>query len=282
MDTLEVLGETYHVQRVFVPSKLEDNPYLVNTDYERQMAIAAGGDQELFRAWRLGHWDIVAGGMFDMAFDNETHMIPAFDIPPTWPIYRAFDWGETRPFSVGWWAMSSGEQAPNGRTYPRGSWFRIGEWYGWNGKPNEGLRMSESRVADGIKMREMEQAWGPRVRPGPAGADLFHAQRGVRLADEFLRKGVGFTEADVRPGSRKNGARRLRQLLDSSKQWPMEEPGIFIFDHCTQWRRTVPNLPRDASDPDDVDTKAEDHAYDETRGVITMPIREMRRGAVLV
>jgi hypothetical protein len=44
----------------------------------------------------------------------------------------------------------------------------------------------------------------------------------------------------------------------------MEIPGLFIFDTCRDWIRTVPVLPRDERDPDDVDTKAEDHAYDET------------------
>jgi len=45
----------------------------------------------------------------------------------------------------------------------------------------------------------------------------------------------------------------------------MEHPGIFIFDTCTDWIRTVPVLPRSEKDPEDVDTEAEDHAYDETR-----------------
>jgi len=53
--------------------------------------------------------------------------------------------------------------------------------------------------------------------------------------------------------------------LTASSQFPMEDPGIFIFESCRQWIRCVPVLPRDAQDSDDIDSNAEDHNYDETR-----------------
>jgi hypothetical protein len=37
------------------------------------------------------------------------------------------------------------------------------------------------------------------------------------------------------------------------------------FQHCRQFIRTVPALPRDEVDMDDVATRAEDHLGDETR-----------------
>ena len=42
-------------------------------------------------------------------------------------IDRSFDWGSSKPFSVGWWAESDGTTAPNGKTYPRGSLSKDGE-----------------------------------------------------------------------------------------------------------------------------------------------------------
>lgn len=42
-------------------------------------------------------------------------------------------------------------------------------------------------------------------------------------------------------------------------------PGLYVFETCRQFIRTVPVLPRDVKNPDDVDTRAEDHCYDETR-----------------
>lgn len=44
-----------------------------------------------------------------------------------------------------------------------------------------------------------------------------------------------------------------------------ERPGLFIFDSCAQFIRTVFSLPRDEKDMDDVDTDAEDHIGDESR-----------------
>jgi hypothetical protein len=44
-----------------------------------------------------------------------------------------------------------------------------------------------------------------------------------------------------------------------------EGPGLFVFNTCRQFIRTVPVLPRDESKPDDVDSAAEDHVGDETR-----------------
>ncbi len=42
-------------------------------------------------------------------------------------------------------------------------------------------------------------------------------------------------------------------------------PGLYVFDTCRQFIRTVPVLPRDENKPDDVDTAAEEHVADETR-----------------
>jgi hypothetical protein len=42
-------------------------------------------------------------------------------------------------------------------------------------------------------------------------------------------------------------------------------PGMYIFSTCKDWIRTVPNLPYSQTKVEDVDTKSEDHAYDETR-----------------
>ena len=36
---------------------------------------------------------------------------------------------------------------------------------------------------------------------------------------------------------------------------PREVPGLFVFDCCVQTLETVPNLPRDDKDIDDVDTR---------------------------
>ncbi len=80
--------------------------------------------------------------------------------------------------------------------------------------------------------------------------------------------GVRWTRAHKGRGSRRTGAERLRALLAGARPGETgarEQPGLFVFETCRHFIRTVPVLPRDDRDPDDVDTNAEDHVYDETR-----------------
>ncbi len=75
--------------------------------------------------------------------------------------------------------------------------------------------------------------------------------------------GVSWIRADKRPGSRINGWELLRERLKNSLSG--EGPGLYVFNTCRQFIRTVPVLPRDEDKPDDADTEAEDHVADEVR-----------------
>lgn len=259
--------EEMHLWRVFIPSTLDDNVALTENDpdYWMRVEASASGDDALLKAWRWGLWDIVAGGMFDDVWKRDTHVVKPFAIPATWYVDRSFDWGSSKPFSVGWWAESDGTTAPNGRTYLRGTLFRTNEWYGSNGRPNEGVKMTDEEIADGIKERESKIP--NRINAGPADSAIFDVDvnRSTSSADAMAARGVRFERADKSPGSRKQGWQKIRKMLKAARQWPMESPGLFIFDTCTDWIRTVPVLPRDKRDRDDVDTNAEDHTGDETR-----------------
>ncbi|HEX2999246.1 MAG TPA: hypothetical protein VHR86_03305 [Armatimonadota bacterium] len=55
------------------------------------------------------------------------------------------------------------------------------------------------------------------------------------------------------------------------------KPAVYVFNTCRDWIRTVPSLPYDKRKVEDVDTEAEDHAYDDTRYFLMsrpMPVRE--------
>jgi len=57
-------------------------------------------------------------------------------------------------------------------------------------------------------------------------------------------------------------------MLQASLKETPESAGLWVFDNCVDWIRTVPVLQRDNKNPDDVDTVSEDHAADETRYAI--------------
>ena len=56
----------------------------------------------------------------------------------------------------------------------------------------------------------------------------------------------------------------MRTRLQADLERPLETPGLWAFDTCRQFIRTVPVLPRSERNIEDVDTDAEDHAWDST------------------
>lgn len=247
-------------------------------------------DQNKRRAWLGGDWDVVAGGMFDDAWDSTQHVVRPFKIPTTWRLTRSFDWGSSKPFSVGWWAESDGcdIQLPDGtwRSTVKGDQFRFAEWYGWSGKSNVGLRMLATEVAAGIIERELAMGIYGRVQPGAADSSIWDVENGNSIAADMLKgvkvkgssyKGVEWRRADKSPGSRIAGWEKIRRYMKQAlRQYilgpngvripvPREKPGVFVFDICKMFIDLVPILPRDEVEQDDVDTEAEDHIGDEFR-----------------
>ena len=276
----EMPAEEGGMRRQFVRALLEDNPTMTDNDPQYEGRLSGLGDPALVRAMRAGDWDIVSGGFFDDLWKRDRHVLKPFPIPHSWRVDRSFDWGSSKPFSVGWWAESDGTRVEvepgKWRTFPRGSLIRIAEWYGWDGKnADTGTKLASSQVAKGIREREvLFKCRGPRsemtamrVYPGPADSAIKDVDdtQNKSIADTMRLHGVTWTDSDKSPGSRKNGWELMRELLKSSAQANPEEPGLWVFDTCTQFIRTVPVLPRDEKKPDDIDTKAEDHIGDETR-----------------
>jgi hypothetical protein len=256
----------------YIPSRVEDNIVLQLRDPMYKVRIAQTGPKWLVTAWLSGDWDIVAGGKFDDLFVAEKKdriILPWFRVPTHWRVDRAFDYGYTKPFSVGWWAESDGTPVTvpwqTEKLYlPRGSIVRIGEWYGWDGQPNQGVELTAKQIAEGIK--ERERRMGYHIEAGPADESIFHATEDVSIARKLEESGVRFISSGGNAiAGRIAGWDHMRSMLMASIADPREEPGMFIMDNCRQWIRTVPGLPRDQSKPDDVDTDAEDHIADETR-----------------
>lgn len=266
--------------RQFIPALLEDNPTMAETDPDYENRLQGLGNKELVRGMRYGDWDIVAGGMFDDVWDRNVHIVMPFEIPLTWRIDRSFDWGSSKPYSVGWWAESDGcDITINGRarSTKRGDLFRIAELYGWNGKPNEGTRELARDIAAKIRNYE-KNVIGRVVYAGPADSSIWDRENGNCIADDFAKEGIYWTQAIKTPGSRINGCQLLRQRLKNAIT--KDGPGLFVFENCRQFIRTIPVLPRDEKNPEDVDSLAEDHVYDDARYRILTKIHKVSSGSM--
>lgn len=273
--------------RVAIHGNIIENRILLDADPEYINRIrAAASNPAQVEAWLNGSWEITSGGMFDDLWATKTHVFEPFPIPKAWTIDRAFDWGSSKPFSVGWWAESNGEEVilPNGRVLQtvKGDLFRIAEWYGCEkNQENVGLRMLATQVGEGIRMRELAMGLAGRVKPGPADSSIFDEENGNCIAKDLEKAGAKFVPADKGPGSRKQGWEMIRKRLEDAKkpsEGVRERPGLFVFSNCKEWLRCVPPIPRDEDDLDDVDTEVEDHNADETRYRVRYKRKQMLAG----
>jgi hypothetical protein len=255
-------------ERVAIHGNIYENLYLLKADPLYVKRLEAIRDINVRRAWLYGSWDINAGGAIDDLWDERVHMLPVFEIPSHWPIYRSFDWGSARPFSLGYHARSDGCEVrlPDGqsRYFRPGTLIRVAEFYGTSHSgSNEGLRWTNRRIAkEGLRYeRECPQLRGRTIKPGAADAAIFSKSTGYEKSvnEEMEEEGMAFEAAPKGPGSRRKRLEFLRSRLEASLSHPMEAAGLFAFETCREFRRQLPSLPRDPNDYEVVDTDAEDH-----------------------
>jgi len=262
--------------RVAIRSSLAENKIMLmaQPNYVQTLRVAARNAAEL-AAWIDGSWDITSGGMFDDIWNEKVHVIP--DIPyfllrkSGWFMNRAYDHGLSRPFSIGWWAESNGNPITLfNREYGniKGDLFLFNEYYGCTNDDNKGLNMAAYEIAQQIKSHEKEMGLRGRIKRGPADSSIFSKYDGVKtVAGDMKKAGVYWDDVDKSKGSRVQGWQQLRTLLAGAVpvNGAREHRGLFVCERCKDWRRTVPCLPRDDKNLDDVNSDVEDHAGDMTR-----------------
>ena len=240
----------------FIPARVQDNKALLRSqpEYLRQLEALPA---QLRRAWLEGRWDIFAGQVFSEFRDDPahykdrryTHVIPAFDVPREWRVYRSYDFGYAKPFSVGWWAVDFD-----------GTIYRILELYGCTGTPNEGVLWTPERQFREIRRIEQEH---PLLKGreifGVADPAIWDSSRGESIYETALKQGIYFTPGDNR---RIAGWMQVHYRLAFDDQG---YPQLYVFDHCKAFVRTVPALLYSRADPEDLDSAQEDHVADEVR-----------------
>lgn len=244
--------------RVFVPATVFDNKKLLENDpnYLANLAMMPEAEKN---ALLYGSWDSFDGQVFtewknDPAhYDDQrfTHVIRPFSIPKDWKIYRGFDFGYAKPFSVGWYAVDH-----EGRIY------RIKEFYGCTGTPNVGVRYEPAKIAGEIKQAEQDD---PMLRGrkiiGIADPSIFDESRGESVARMMERQGVYWEPGD---NTRIAGKMQYHYRLAFDKEGI---PMFYTFSTCKHFIRTIPVLVYDQRHVEDVDSSQEDHIYDECRYV---------------
>lgn len=244
--------------RIFVPASVFDNPALLDNDpgYLTNLASMPEADRQ---ALLYGDWDSFSGQVFtewrnDPAHYEDrrcTHVIAPFLIPEDWSIWCSFDWGYARPFAVGWYAVDRERRL-----------YRIREFYGCTGTPNQGVKLEPGEVARRIRQIEAED---PNLRGRTVhrvGDPAVWQSDGTESIGALMeRERVSFERGDH---ARIAGKMQVHHRLGFD---PQGVPMLYVFSTCRHFIRTVPNLVYDARDVEDIDTDGEDHIYDELRYV---------------
>ena len=248
----------------FIQSLVTDNLALLEKqpDYKKQLEALP---PKLRKAWLEGDWDIFEGMFFEEFRDNPehykdrryTHVIEPFN-PVGMNIYRSYDFGYHKPFSCGWWAVDS-----------EGVIYRILEYYGCTGEPNEGVKKTpEEQFADIAKIeREHPYLKGKKIH-GVADPSIWDGSRGISVAHTAEKFGIYFT-----PGinERISGWMQCHYRLMFDKNG---YPKMYVFNTCKDFIRTIPLLMYSETKVEDIDTDLEDHIADEWRYFcMTRPIK---------
>ncbi len=253
------------LERVFIPSKIADNPFL-NKDDQYKNQIRASGSRELVQAWLEGDWNIVAGAYFD-CWDNRRHVVKPFTVPASWLRFRAMDWGSASPFSIGWWAVVGDDfLSPDGVTLPRGAIVCYREWHGVDIQPNgqaSGLKLNAAEIANGI----IEREGADQLKYGVLDPATFNVTSGPSIGEEInsvllKAKKAQFQKADnkriAKDGAISGWDQMRKRLVGNDDGHPM----IACFSTCEWAINTIPSLQHDADNPEDLDTDGDDHAAD--------------------
>ena len=262
---------TRQQKRIFVPSSVFDNPALLRNDPQYVQRLASMPEAER-KALLYGDWDTFSGQVFtEWRNDSEhyedrisTHVIAPFRVPKDWAIWCGLDWGYSRPFSVGWYAVDRERRM-----------YRIREFYGCTGTPNQGVRMEPAEVAREIRRIEAEDPNLKDRRISRVGDPAIWGSDGTESIGALMeRERVYFERGDH---ARIDGKMQVHHRLAFDEAGV---PMLYVFSTCRHFIRTVPALVYDEKDVEDIDTDGEDHIYDELRYVcMKNPIAPPQRRA---
>ena len=233
------------ITRRFIPAKLQDNPYLMQTDDYYAMLASLPETQR--KQFLDGDWDAYEDSAFP-EFSKSVHVVEPFEIPKGWYRFRAADWGYSSPACVLWFAVD----------YNNNLWV-YRELY------------TSKITADVFARKVIELESGEYIQYGVLDSSTW-AKRGdvgPSIAETMIQQGCRWRQSDRSPKSRISGK------LEIHKRFSMngKEPGLRVFNNCRNLIRTISTLPVDNKNPEDVDTNAEDHAYDALRyGCMSRPM----------
>ena len=241
------------MDRIFIPSLLDDNGFLMRADPRYKERLLALPERER-RALLHGDWNIFDGQYFS-EFSERLHVVSAFEIPRSWRRYRTVDYGLDRLACL-WIAVSPDAVAYVYREYCE-----------------SGLPIGDAARAIVERTPKDEDIYATLAPP-----DLFSRSQetGKTKAALFSENGVNFTKTS---NDRETGWLSIKELLiDRGRGIRLK-----IFSHCRELIRCLPALTVDKLRPTDCANEPHEitHAPDALRGFAIFYARPAAESAAM-
>jgi len=235
----------------YIHARLYDNPYLMDPDgtfttYENRV-YARGGT----RAKQLinGDWSVISGQFFEELSDK--HFVDLY-IPPGTKIERWVDWGYSNYGICIWAAILSSGHIHEFHEYPFTKTL-----------PSDVAKNIVKETANILKRYPGSRIGRSIGDPAMWGTD---SGTGESIAQTFRKHGVSMVEGD---NQRVLGWSRVREWMALAADGI---PWLTTSPRCRYIHRTLPALVIDKNDPEDINTRSEDHAADARRyGLMARP-----------
>ena len=214
--------------RIFIPSKVQDNFFLMQNDedYVRRLENLDGNRK---RALLYGDWDLTEGRFFT-EFEREKHVVKPFKIPEEWHRYRAIDYG-LDCFACLWIAVNSlgecfvyREYAEKDKVISKGS----GEVAEISGEENIKCTYAPPDL------------WGRSQESGKSRAEIFR------------KAGLKLTKSD---NNRADGLMCIKEMLKPPASGDVK---LKIFASCKNLIKHLSEIQTDEKNPDDCATQPHD------------------------
>ncbi len=256
-------GTEIEMTRRFIPATIYDNKTILEQNPEYVALLASEPNERLRRMNLYGEWDVPENAAFD-EFDKKVHvkklveLFPGSGIPSTaWTCYGTLDWGYSKPFAMHWHVITPYDKIITFREYYGILWDANARKF----KRNVGIRMLGRDVAREIVNRSKDLDLQYII----ADSSIFDSvgqeagSVGLEMQLVLAEAGISMIKSIKGQGSRLSRKMQTHSRLATA---PDGQPWWLIADCCQHLIRTIQELPIDENKNDQIDTDAEDHAWD--------------------
>jgi hypothetical protein len=275
------------LKRIFIQSKAQDNPYLMEND-PQYIARLAGMAEKDRRAKLDGDWYTFSGQVFDDYREelfpgepsNALHVIEPFDIPAWWPKFLAIDWGFSAMTYALWSALS-----PEGRVYLYKEYSikqaKISQWATDIGRMSNGEQLTDivmcqsawQQRGDDLNIAEQftkHSGLRPRLADNARVSGKLLLQEYFRWREKPTRKilpGSEYSNELAAQILRTKGMEAYKSYVISFEPEESETnlPKIQIFNELAVLRKMIPLCIYDDKSKEDVAEFDGDDPYDTLR-----------------